>query len=189
MNRRDFARRAFILSAGATALLAGCAKKEERAKIVPPSRPAETPAPEPTETPIAVETTPEPTSTPTDAPPALPQAPYGELSREQMSRMNAVMETLAGVNANETKRWTENLAYDATGAERELRIWETIAQGYSRYTDTNPGVNDAAKQDAFKVLLAASLVPPMQVLRYVKVSALSPAEAKTVAALYTASVA
>ena len=180
MNRRDFAYRLVLLSAGTTVLLVGCTKKEERAKIVPPVRPAETPSPEPTQTPL-VEATPEPQETPDTA----PQAPYGELSGDQQTRLSAVIETLSEVNANEVKRWTENLAFDATGAERELRVWEQIAQAYTRYTQSNPGINEAAKQDAFNVLLTASLVPPAQLLRYVKVSALSPDEAKTVAALYT----
>lgn len=188
MNRRDFAQHLLVLTAG-TALVSGCEKREERAQIAPPPRPVgspaespvETPTPEPTETPKVAESTPPPH--PTDT---APQAPYGELSAAQESRLSAVMETLSEANANETKRWTENLAYDATGTERELRVWEAIAQGFARYTQNNPGVNEAAKQEAFNVLLIASLVPPGQLLRYVKISALSPGEAKTVAALYVA---
>ncbi|MBC8140906.1 MAG: hypothetical protein H7Y38_05635 [Armatimonadetes bacterium] len=185
MNRRDFACRVLLLTTGATAFVAGCEKREERAKIAPPPLPADTPSPEATGTPIAVET---PAAPETPAPPVdtEPQAPYGELSGGQEARLSAVMETLAGINANEAKRWTENLSYDATGSERELRVWESIAQGFTSYTQSNPGINDAAKQEAFNVLLTASLVPPAQLLRYVKVSALSAQEAKAVAALYTA---
>lgn len=188
MKRRLFVRHfAALVGIGAAGQLTGCGRKKEAAQTAPQN----TPEPEPTETPLA-EPTPEPSVTvaeiePTpDASADEPQAPYGELTANQQTCLDAVMESLADVNANETKRWAENVAFDETGREHELRVWERIAQGYTRYLAERPGINDAAKAEAFNVLLTASLVPVNDLLRYVKLAALSPDDAKAVAALYVA---
>ncbi|MBC7807426.1 MAG: hypothetical protein H7145_14905, partial [Akkermansiaceae bacterium] len=155
---------AFFATGGAI-VLAGCRKKKE----VTASEPIELPSPVATETPIA-EATPEETPSPeaeaTDTAPAEPAAPYGELTDNQQARVDSVMESLTEVNANETKRWTENFAYDESGAERELRVWEAIADAYKQWTSERPGINDAAKQEAFSAILAGSLLPVTDALRY-----------------------
>lgn len=170
---------------GATIAGVGCRKKEEAAR----TEPAETPVPAPTQTPFA-ETTPDESLSPeagaTDTAPSEPPAPYGELSDSQQVRVDAVMESLGEVNANEAKRWKENLAYDETGGERELQTWEAIAEAYKRWNDDRPGINDAAKQEAFNAILVGSLLPESAALRYVKLTALTPDDAKAAIALYNA---
>ncbi len=187
MKRRDLIQHATILFVAGTLLaVAGC----HREKPVPPTTPPETPAPEPTETPLAEatpeEASPTPDAMPSEIAPAEPAAPYGELSENQQARVDAVMESLAEVNANETKRWVENLAYDESGSEAELRVWEAIGDAFKRWNEERPGINEASKQEAFNVLLAGSLVPIGDALRYVKLSALTPDDAKAVLGFYTA---
>ncbi|MBC8136720.1 MAG: hypothetical protein H8F28_12600 [Fibrella sp.] len=165
--------------------LAGCGKKKEVAQTEPPEPPAPTAA----ETPF-VEATPEETPSPeveaTDTPPGEPAAPYGELTDNQQARVDTVMESLGEVNANEAKRWKENLAYDETGAERELQVWEAIADAYKQWSDERPGINDAAKQEAFNAILAGSLLPVTDALRYVKLVTLTRDDAKAAILLYAA---
>lgn len=164
--------------------LVGCPKKE-----VAQTEPPEQPTPSATETPIA-ETPPEETPSPepeaTETPPAEPAAPYGELTDTQQARVDSVMESLGEVNANEAKRWTENFAYDESGIERELQVWEAIADAYKQWNDERPGINDSAKQEAFNAILVGSLLPVTDALRYVKLVTLTRDDAKAAILLYNA---
>jgi hypothetical protein len=186
VNRRQWIRIFAVLPlAGSAVLFAGCRGEKEKAQT-PPATP---PAPEPTPTEIVAEETPQPEETPvaeaTPEIPAEPAAPYGELTSRQQERLDQVMSQLSEVNADEAKRWMDNLAYDAKGAERELRTWEAIARAYTLWNDERPGINDAAKQEAFGVLVMASLMPAPDALRYVHLSALTKEDAKAAIDLYT----
>ncbi len=177
-----------LLAASGVPGVAGCGKKrEETARTDPP----EPQIPLPTETPLADATpdeTPSPEAFETDTPPAEPPAPYGELTDNQQRRVDTVMESVGEVNANEAKRWTENLAYDETGAERELQVWEAIADAYKRWAEERPGINDAAKREAFNAILIGSLLPVTDALRYVKLAVLTRDDAKAAILLYSAPV-
>lgn len=184
MKRRDLIRLSVALFVSGTAIsVVGCQKKKEVAQTPP----TETPTPSATETPF-VETPPEETPSPeaTETPPAEPAAPYGELTDTQQARVDSVMESLGEVNANEAKRWTENFAYDESGIERELQVWEAIADAYKQWNDERPGINDAAKQEAFNAILVGSLLPVTDALRYVKLVTLTRDDAKAAILLYNA---
>ena len=183
MNRRNALRLLALMTLAGGAALAGCGHKGEPAPSAPETpAPAETPPASPSSEPTE---TPSPDASPSEEAAAEPAAPYGELTDGQRARLRAVSETLSEVGSGEEKRWTDNLAYDETGTERELKTWERIAGAYKSFGDARPGLNDAAKHEAFAAILAGSMLPVADAVRYTRLVALTPDDARAAIALYT----
>ena len=106
------------------------------------------------------------------------------LTDEQMARVRKLTEALKEVEHNPIEVWVDNFKRDAD-PDAEIRIWENIAAAYTNYT-ARRGLTQEAKDDVFRLLLSRSMMPAEDVLRRVKLRALSEQQARDALALYSA---
>jgi hypothetical protein len=98
------------------------------------------------------------------------------LSPNQMKRIHKLRDTLAEVEHSPIDKWVDNFKRDAD-PDKELAIWERIADGYARYC-SNRLLSIEAKKDVFQLLLLRSMAPEQEVLNQVKLKTLTVDEAK-----------
>ena len=98
------------------------------------------------------------------------------LSPNQMERIYKLRDTLAEVEHSSIEKWVDNFKRDAN-PDKELAIWERIADGYARYC-SNRLLSIEAKKDVFQLLLLRSMAPEQEVLNQVKLKTLTVDEAK-----------
>jgi hypothetical protein len=104
-----------------------------------------------------------------------PIRPQG-LSPKQMERIYKLRDTLAEVEHSPIDKWVDNFKRDAN-PDKELAIWEKIADGYTRYCSKRR-LSIEAKKDVFQLLLLRSMASEQEVLNHVKLKTLSVDEAK-----------
>src|SRR5512145_179227 len=78
-----------------------------------------------------------------------------ELSPRQMERIHKLRDALAEVERSPIEKWVDNFKRDAD-PDRELAVWEKIADGYTRYCSKRP-LSIGAKEDVFQLLLLRSM--------------------------------
>ena len=98
------------------------------------------------------------------------------LSPNQMERIYKLRDTLAEVEHSSIERWVDNFNRDAN-PDKELAIWERIADGYTRYCSKRL-LSIEAKKDVFQLLLLRSMASEQEVLNHVKLNTLTADEAK-----------
>jgi hypothetical protein len=101
---------------------------------------------------------------------------HKELSPDQMERIHKLRDTLAEVEHSPIEKWIDNFKQDAD-PDRELTVWERIADGYMRLCSKRR-LSIAAKEDVFRLLLLRSMAPEQEVLNRVKLKTLTTDEAK-----------
>ena len=98
------------------------------------------------------------------------------LSPKQMERIYKLRNTLAEVEHSSIEKWIDNFKRDAN-PDKELAIWERIADGYKRYCSKRLLSIDA-KKDVFQLLLLRSMASEKEVLNHIKLKTLTVDEAK-----------
>lgn len=100
------------------------------------------------------------------------------LSPKQMERIYKLRDTLAEVERSPIERWVDNFKRDVD-PDKELTIWERIADGYARHC-SRKRLSLEAKEDVFQLLLLRSMASEQEVLSHVKLKTLTLDEAKEV---------
>jgi len=93
-----------------------------------------------------------------------------------MERIYKLRDTFAEVEHSSIEKWVDNFKRDAN-PDKELAIWEKIADGYTRYCSKRL-LSIEAKKDVFQLLLLRSMASEQEVLNHVKLKTLSVDEAK-----------
>lgn len=93
------------------------------------------------------------------------------LSDEQMVRIRTLQAKFAEVDGQVVEQWVENIKRDAD-PDRELRVWERMAQAYRAYCEGKK-LSAAATKDVYCVVLLRSMAPEQEVLKQVKLAELS----------------
>ena len=111
-------------------------------------------------------------------PASLKPGPPGRqgLSPKQMERIYKLRDSLAEVEHSPIEKWVDNFKRDAN-PDKELAVWERIADGYTRYCSKRP-LSIEAKEDVFQLLLLRSMASEREVLNHVKLKNLTVDEAK-----------
>jgi hypothetical protein len=104
-----------------------------------------------------------------------PKMPQG-LSPKQMARIYKLRDTLAEVEHSSIEKWVDNFKRDAN-PDKELAIWERIADGYRRNCSKKQ-LSIEAKKDVFQLLLLRSMASEQEVLNHIKLKTLTVDEAK-----------
>ena len=99
-----------------------------------------------------------------------------ELSPKQMERIHKLRDALAEVERSPIEKWVDNFKQDAD-PDRELAVWEKIAEGYTRYCSKRP-LSIEAKEDVFQLLLLRSMASEQEVVNRIKLKTLTFDEAK-----------
>jgi hypothetical protein len=98
------------------------------------------------------------------------------LGPEQMERIYKLRDTLAEVERSSIEKWVDNFNLDAN-PDKELAVWERIADGYTRYCSKRL-LSVEAKEDVFQLLLLRSMASEQEVLNHIKLKTLTVDEAK-----------
>ena len=98
------------------------------------------------------------------------------LSLKQMERIYKLRGALAEVEHSPIEKWVDNFKRDAN-PDKELAVWERIADGYTRYCSKRP-LSIGAKEDVFQLLLLRSMASEQEVLNHVKLKTLTVDQAK-----------
>jgi len=93
-----------------------------------------------------------------------------------MERIYKLRNTLAEVENSSIEKWVDNFKRDAN-PDKELAVWERIADGYTRYCSKRL-LSIEAKKDVFQLLLLRSMASEQEVLNHVKLKTLTVDEAK-----------
>jgi hypothetical protein len=99
-----------------------------------------------------------------------------ELSPKQMERIYKLRDALSEVERSPIEKWVDNFKRDAD-PDRELAVWEKIADGYTRYCSKRP-LSIEAKEDVFQLLLLRSMASEQEVVNHIKLKTLTVDEAK-----------
>jgi hypothetical protein len=99
-----------------------------------------------------------------------------ELNPKQMERIYKLRGVLAEVERSPIEKWVENFKQDAN-PDKELTVWEKIADSYTRYCARKP-LSREAKEDVFQLLLLRSMASEREVLNHIKLKTLTVDEAK-----------
>lgn len=100
------------------------------------------------------------------------------LSDEQMARIRALQAIFVEVDGQTVEEWVDNFKRDAD-PDKELRVWERMAEAYRAYCD-GKDLSAAAKKDVFRVVLLRSMASEQDVLDRVNLNELSRDEAVAV---------
>jgi len=98
------------------------------------------------------------------------------LSPKQMERIYKLRDTLAEVERSPIEKWVDNFKRDAN-PDKELAVWERIADGYRRYCSKRL-LSMEAKEDVFQLMLLRSMASEQEVLNHIKLKTLTVDEAK-----------
>jgi len=93
-----------------------------------------------------------------------------------MERIYKLRGALAEVEHSPIEKWVDNFKRDAN-PDKELAVWERIADGYTRYCSKRL-LSIEAKKDVFQLLLLRSMASEQEVLKHVKLKTLTVDEAK-----------
>jgi hypothetical protein len=107
--------------------------------------------------------------------------PYrsSSLSPEQKRRIEKLQSALAEVDHSSVAKWEEDFEKDRD-PERELQIWESIAEAYQTYS-SGQSLSASQKTEVMKLLLVRSgTANEQEVLKRTPVATLTPAQATAV---------
>jgi hypothetical protein len=93
-----------------------------------------------------------------------------------MERIHKLRGALAEVYHSPIEKWVDNFKRDAD-PDKELAVWEKIADSYTRYCSKRL-LSIEAKKDVFQLLLLRSMASEKEVLNHIKLKTLTVAEAK-----------
>ena len=93
-----------------------------------------------------------------------------------MERIHKLRDTLAEVEHSSIEKWVDNFKRDAN-PDKELAVWERIANSYTRYCSKRR-LSIEAKKDVYQLLLLRSMASEQEVLNHIKLKTLTVDEAK-----------
>ena len=105
------------------------------------------------------------------------------LDDEQIQRITRLQRVFSEVDPTPLEKWIEDFKRDLY-PEREIRIWEAMADAYQRYCQSKE-LSPAAKKEVFSLLLIRSGTSADDVLENVELHILTEDEAKDVLACYS----
>lgn len=100
------------------------------------------------------------------------------LTQQQEARIKRLQETFIDVDPTPLEKWREDFSRDRD-PERELRIYEGMAEAYRSYCE-GKDLTQAAKSDVYQVVLLRSGAPEAEVLPRLKLTVLSLEDAKAI---------
>lgn len=100
------------------------------------------------------------------------------LTKEQEQRIRQVRDVFVEVDSSPVEKWFDDFKRDVD-PDREIAVWERMAQAYKRYCSKRT-INQEAKKEVFGILLLRSSAPEEEVLKHHKLRVLSPEEAREV---------
>ncbi len=106
------------------------------------------------------------------------------LTAAQLERIRELRQTFKDVDSSSLEKWIDDFRRDAD-PDREIVIWERMAQAYRTYS-SHRQLSQAAKADLFGVLLMRSGGSDSFVLSNMRLSVLTPADARDILRLYQA---
>jgi hypothetical protein len=106
----------------------------------------------------------------------------GQLQEEQLLRIKTLQQTFAEVDESPLDEWIDNFKRDAD-PNREIMIWERIAEAYTRYCSQHP-LTIEAKKEVHSMLLIRSMVSEEEALKQIKPKLLTIADAKEIMSFY-----
>ncbi|MBO0857830.1 MAG: hypothetical protein J2P21_05125 [Chloracidobacterium sp.] len=101
---------------------------------------------------------------------------HQSLNHRQMERIYKLRDTLAEVERSPIEKWIDDFKRDLN-PDKELAVWERIADGYARYCSRRP-LSIEAKEDVFQLLLLRSMASEREVLDNIKLKILTLDEAR-----------
>ena len=102
---------------------------------------------------------------------------HEKLSDEQISRITKFQEILKEVNPTPLEKTIENFQRDVN-PDKEIVIWERIANAYQAINSNNQNLSIAKKTEVYDLLLYRSMMSKEQVLQKINLKSLSLDEAK-----------
>lgn len=105
------------------------------------------------------------------------------LSNDQLARVRRIHTLLSEVDPSSLDKWIADFEKDRD-PEREIRLWEAMAEAYQSYSSTHALSLDG-KQEVLQVLLIRSMTADEgQVLKQSKLRVLTPRQARDVMATF-----
>jgi hypothetical protein len=99
-----------------------------------------------------------------------------------MNQVKRLQKTFSEVDSSPLEKWVEDFKRDSH-PEKELEIWEAMANAYESFTTTKNLTLDA-KKEVFQVVLLRSGAPEEDVLLHLKLKVLSEKDAREIMALF-----
>ncbi|WP_437278801.1 Fic family protein [Sorangium sp. So ce375] len=106
------------------------------------------------------------------------------LTPEQIARIEALQKIFGEFGDSTLEKWLDDFERESN-PEREISIWEAMAQAYVRYCSSRP-LAPEARRDVFGLVLARSGASDEEVLQQIKLQHLSQEEAREVLRCYLA---
>jgi hypothetical protein len=107
----------------------------------------------------------------------------GQLQEDQLLRIKTLQQTFAEVDETPLDEWIDNFKRNAD-PNREIMVWERIAEAYTRYCSLHP-LTVEAKKEVFSILVTRSMVSEDEALKQIKPKLLTINDAKEVMSFYT----
>jgi len=107
---------------------------------------------------------------------------HEQLSGEQVGRIKALQQTFSDVDSSSLDKWVEDFKRDQD-PEREIRIFERMAQAYRAYC-SGKNLTPEAKQDVFHIVCLRSGAPDSEVLSGLELKVLSVEDAREILKYY-----
>jgi hypothetical protein len=108
---------------------------------------------------------------------------HGELTADQLRRLRMLQAAFAEVDPTPLEKWVDDFKRDRD-PDREIRIYEAMAQAYVAY-GRGRNLSLSAKKDVYRVVLLRSGAPEAEVLKHLELKELSLADVKDVLRLYS----
>lgn len=107
----------------------------------------------------------------------------GQLQEDQLLRIKTLQQTFAEVDETPLDEWIDNFKRNPD-PNRELMVWERIAEAYTRYCSMHP-LTLEAKKEVFSILVIRSTVSEDEALKQIKPKLLTITDAKEVMSFYS----
>jgi hypothetical protein len=107
---------------------------------------------------------------------------HEQLTDAQIARIRKVQSVFAEVDPSSLDEWIDNFKRDAH-PDRELFVWEKMANAYSRYV-TGKDLSLEAKKDVFQVVLLRSGAAEDEVITHMNLQILTEKDAREIMKFY-----
>jgi hypothetical protein len=105
-----------------------------------------------------------------------------QLTQDQLARISRLQQTLIEADGSSLQQWTDDFSKDRD-PEREIVIWEAIADAYEKYCSGH-SLTLAGKKEVLAILNRRSGADEDDVMARIILHVLAPSEARDVMSLY-----
>jgi hypothetical protein len=106
-----------------------------------------------------------------------------QLTQDQLDRIQRLQQRLLDADGSSLQQWEDDFSKDRD-PERELVVWEAIADAYDKYCSEH-SLTLAGKKEVLGILDRRSGADEDDVLAHISLAVLTPSEAREVMSLYT----